>query len=242
MLDLHCHLLPGIDDGAQSLDDALALARHAVRSGISRAVMTPHIQPGLYENTAASISEAVDAFRRQLAAHDIMLQIAAGAEVRLCGELMDMISTGQIPFLGESEGYRVMLLEFPHSHIPPGSDQLVRWLLRRHIRPLIAHPERNKAVHTDPQRIAPFISMGCMLQLTAGSVAGSFGEPSKACARYLLGQGWVYVLATDAHHLRMRPPELLAGVRAAADIIGEESAHALVHEHAWAIAGSKFDC
>jgi len=242
LLDLHCHLLPGIDDGAQTLDEALALARHAVAHGITHAVMTPHVQPGTYENSAATIADAVLAFRGQLAAHDISLQIAAGGEVRICTELLDMVPMRQAPFVGELEGYRVMLLEFPHSHILPGSDQLVRWLLKQHIRPLIAHPERNKGIHADPDRIASFVSMGCLLQVTAGAVVGGFGERSMACARYFLEQGWVDVLATDAHNLQYRPPELIPGMEAAAAIIGDDAAHALAYETPRAIAGCKFDC
>lgn len=241
MLDLHCHLLPGIDDGAQTLDDALSLARHAVAHGITHAVMTPHVQPGTYENTVAGIADAVDSFRQQLLTHGIALHIAAGGEVRICTELLEMVAMKQIPFLGEVDGYQIMLLEFPHSHILPGSDQLVHWLLKQHIRPLIAHPERNKGIHADPDKIAPFVSMGCLLQVTAGAVAGHFGKVSRSCAQYFLEQGWVDVLATDAHNLQFRPPELAEGMRAAAQIIGEQAAHALVHENAYAIAGSRFD-
>ncbi|WP_018294794.1 tyrosine-protein phosphatase [Mariprofundus ferrooxydans] len=241
MLDLHCHLLPGIDDGARTLDESLALARHAVEHGISRAVMTPHIQPGVYDNSAENICDAVQLLRAHLADHDIPLRIAAGAEVRICPELIQMIPMGQIPFLGESEGYKVLLLEFPHSHILPGSEQLVRWLLNNNIRPLIAHPERNKGLHADPHRIAPFVSMGCMLQVTAGSVSGSFGTASKAVAHYLLEQGWVDVLATDAHNLNHRPPELKAGMDDTARLVGEAKAHALVYENSYVIAGYRFD-
>jgi len=241
MLDVHCHLLPGIDDGAHCLKDALELARYSVACGITRAVMTPHIQPGQYNNSSENIAAAVDSFRSALLKHDIALQIAAGAEVRVCPEIMDMVAAGHIPFLGESEGYKVMLLEFPHSHILPGSEQLVSWLMEHHIRPLIAHPERNKGIHANPDKIIPFMSMGCLLQVTAGSVVGSFGKSSRLCAEYFLNQGWVEILATDAHNIQYRPPDLLGGLQAASALIGEDAAHKLVYENAWAIAGDRFD-
>ncbi len=241
MIDLHCHLLPGIDDGAQNIEDALALARYAVEHSITHAVMTPHIQPGTYDNCAETIEQHVRSFQIQLDEHGIALKIAAGAEVRICSELLEMVPMGQIPFLGKLDGYDIMLLEFPHSHIPPGSDQLVRWLLKQHIRPLIAHPERNKAMHADPDKIAPFVSMGCLLQLTAGSVVGRFGELSRSCADYYLGRGWVEVLATDAHNLQYRPPELKNSMQAAAKLIGDDAAHALVYENPIAIAGNRFE-
>lgn len=241
MFDLHCHLLPGIDDGPVSMRESLALASHAIEQGIKYAVMTPHIHPSVYDNNADTIVDAVKLFQDQLADHDIALSIVAGAEVRICTELMQMVPMQQIPFLGESEGYKVMLLEFPHSHILPGSDQLVGWLLKQNIRPLIAHPERNKEVHSDPGKMASFVSMGCMLQVTAASVAGDFGGPSRSCANYFLEQGWVEVLGSDAHNLKSRPPELMKGVRAASKLIGESAAYALVEENAYAIAGSRFE-
>jgi len=243
MIDMHCHLLPGIDDGARDLNEALELARYAVDHGITHAVMTPHINPGTFNNSKASITRAVASFRTQLAEHDIALNIAVGAEVRICVELLDMIVLNQIPFLGELDGYRIMLLEFPHSHILPGSDKLVQHLLDQNIRPLIAHPERNKAVHANPDRIAQFVAMGCLLQVTADSVAGRFGKASKRTAAYLLKKGWVYVLATDAHHIKHRPPELMGGVRAAARLIGDSAASALVNSHPFSIVGiEQFDC
>jgi len=222
------------------MEDSLALAKHAVAQGITHAVMTPHVQPGTYDNNAEIISNSVALFQARLKEHDIQLNIAAGAEVRICTELLEMVPMGQVPFIGQLDGYNIMLLEFPHSHILPGSDQLVRWLLKQNIRPLIAHPERNKALHTEPDKIAAFVSMGCLLQLTAGSVAGLFGEASKSCANYYLEQGWVELLATDAHNLHYRPPELKHGMQAAAKLIGEHAAHALVYENPKAIVGHRF--
>jgi len=241
MLDLHCHLLPGLDDGPVTMQESIAMAKHAFEQGIKYAVVTPHIHPGVYENTADTIKDAVELFKNQLAEHDIALNVESGAEVRICPELMQMVPMQQIPFLGESEGYKVMLLEFPHSHILPGSAQLIGWLLKHNIRPLIAHPERNKEIHTDPDKMAQFVSMGCMLQLTAGSVAGDFGSPSRSCAQYFLKRGWVEVLASDAHNLKSRAPNLMQGVRATSKLIGDSAAYALVEENAYAIAGKRFE-
>jgi len=241
MLDLHCHLLSGMDDGPTTMQESLAMASHAVEQGIKYAVMTPHIHPGIYDNTAESIANAVELFQNQLSGHGIALKIVAGAEVRICPELIQMVQMQQIPFLGESDGHKVLLLEFPHSHILPGSEQLVGWLLKQHIRPLIAHPERNKEIHADPGRMAQFVSMGCMLQVTAASVAGGFGASSRSCANYFLKQGWVEVLGSDAHNLKSRAPNLMQGVRAASKVIGDSAAYALVEENAYAIAGSRFE-
>ncbi len=149
MIDLHCHLLPGIDDGPVTLASALQLATLAVANGITHAVVTPHVNPGRYENTAPSIASVFEAFQTELTAQGINLKLGMAGEVRICPEIPPMLEQGLIPFLGEWEGKKVLLLELPHSHVPPGSDKLVQWLLDRDIQPMIAHPERNKDVMRD---------------------------------------------------------------------------------------------
>lgn len=231
MIDLHCHLLPGIDDGPQSMAEAVALARHAVQSGISGSVVTPHIHHGRYENTQGSIKAAFDLFSCELKALGIPLQLGFGAEVRIGPEIVEMVEENEIPFLGRLEGYRILLLEFPHGHIPLGSEKLVMWLLSRKIRPMIAHPERNKDVLKNVERIRPYVELGCLLQLTAGSVAGLFGPPPMKTASLILERGWAFALATDAHNLEHRPPEMEAGRQAAEKIVGTADSFRLVHEN-----------
>lgn len=228
MIDLHCHLLPGIDDGPATLDEALALARIAVANGITHAVVTPHVHPGRYENDAASIQRALADFRAAVAQAGIPLQLGFAGEVRLGAEVLQMVQEGQVPFYGEVEGKQVFLLELPHSHVPPGSDKLVRWLLDRGLLPMIAHPERNKDIMRRLDKISPFIEMGCLFQLTASSVAGLFGEQALATARALLERGCVTILASDAHNVQHRPPQLDHGRDAAAEIVGAELATAMV--------------
>jgi protein-tyrosine phosphatase len=121
-----------------------------------------------------------------------------------------------------------MLLELPHSHVPVGADKLVEWLLKQGIRPMIAHPERNKDIMRSVDKLLPFVRLGCLLQVTAGAVAGAFGEGARARAVDLLGKGWVTVLASDAHNLEARPPELEPGRAAAAVIVGEAESWNLV--------------
>ena len=237
MIDLHCHLLPGIDDGARTLTEALNMARTAVDNGIDFAVMTPHLHPGRYENTRSSTEEPLREFRAALRKEQIALEISVAAEVRLAVEILPMLEQDEVPFLGEMDGFRIMLLEFPHGHITHGAENLIQKLLDDKIRPIIAHPERNKDVIRDLAKIEPFIEMGCLLQLTASAVAGHFGKGPHRCARQLLELGVVTVLATDAHNLKGRRPELREGMEAAAEIVGDAAAHALVHENPRAILG-----
>ncbi|NNE61333.1 MAG: capsular biosynthesis protein [Woeseia sp.] len=237
MIDLHCHLLPGIDDGAKTMADALAMARVAVENGIEFAVMTPHLHPGRYENSRSKTVEPVQEFRAALKTEKIALEIGIAAEVRFAIEILSLLEEDEVPFLGELEGFRILLLEFPHSHIPHGAETLIKKLLDQKIRPMIAHPERNKDVIRKAAKIEPFIEMGCLLQVTASAAAGRFGDGPHQRAQQLLERGVVFALATDAHNLKGRRPELREGMLAAAEIIGEKAARALVNDNPLSIVG-----
>jgi protein-tyrosine phosphatase len=237
MFDLHCHLLPGIDDGAATMAQALDLARIAVANGITHSVMTPHIHPGRYENDIQSISTVFDQFVEELDHAEIPLSIGMAAEVRISMEMVTMIADHRIPFIGELDGYSIVLLEFPHSHILPGALNLVDFLIKENIRPLIAHPERNKDIIRNLSLVQPFIDLGCLLQVTAGSLAGSFGPLAQQRGLQMLERDWVHILASDAHNLHNRPPELTPGRRAAAQIVGDEASWLLVKQRPAEIYG-----
>ncbi|MDD2684791.1 MAG: hypothetical protein PHY62_01390 [Gallionella sp.] len=208
MIDLHCHYLPGIDDGAATLAEALFLARAAVADGITIAAMTPHVHVGRYENSLTSILSAVVAFKRALAHEHIPLQIVPGGEVRLSPEIMEWLAQDELPYLGVVDGYRIMLLELPHDRVPLGSDRLVRWLLENKVRPMIAHPERNKEVMSNIDKLYPFVDMGCYFQVTSASLIGEFGRAAQDIALKMIENDWVSVLATDAHNLEHRAPRM----------------------------------
>jgi protein-tyrosine phosphatase len=230
MIDLHCHLLPGIDDGPQTLEEALEMARIAIANGITAARVTPHLHPGRWENDRATIAAAVEAYRAELSKAGIGLEIGFAAEVRLDYGILPLVEAGRVPFLGTLEGYRIMLLEFPHSHVPVGADKFIAWLLARNIRPMIAHPERNKDLMHDPEKLVPFVEQGCLLQVTADAVSGEFGKLCAERAKEFLERGWVSVLASDAHDTRDRPPRIAPGRDAAAMIVGEEKALRLTQD------------
>ncbi|MEM6583718.1 MAG: CpsB/CapC family capsule biosynthesis tyrosine phosphatase [Pseudomonadota bacterium] len=206
MIDLHCHLLPGVDDGPETLEESLELCRIAVEDGITHAITTPHIHPGRWNNTRSSIRQACDALRVVLIQQDIPLNLGFAAEVRVTDGIMQQIAEREIPFYGAVDGYQIMLLEFPHGRIVPGSEKLVRWLLKHRVRPMIAHPERNKQVMKDPSQLQPFIDIGCWFQVTAGSLTGRFGQSAQATAEQLLDQDVVTVVASDGHNTTARRP------------------------------------
>ncbi len=237
MIDLHCHLLPGIDDGAKDLDEGLALARVAVDAGIRHAVVTPHVHPGRYDNHRDAIAQACEAFQQALEAADIALHVSPGAEVRVSDQILLQVQQGTLPTIGEWEERSVVLLEFPHSHIPPGSEKLMAFLLRQGYQPMIAHPERNKDVIHRFEKIYPFVEQGCLLQVTAAAVAGGFGPQALKRAWQLLEKGWVTVLASDAHNLHARPPDMRPAFKIVRERLGEASAWSLVRDNPARICG-----
>ena len=224
MIDLHCHFLPGIDDGPATMAEALDLARVAVADGIRLSVLTSHVHPERWPNTRQNLEVAMVQYGNALIAADIPLQVRLGGEARLTVELVEMVAADQVPFIGAVDGFRVLLLEFPHAIIPVGADRLVTALLRLKVRPLIAHPERNKTIMANPERIRPFVDLGCWLQFTAGSLAGRFGAQAEASAWKLIDTGATCVMATDAHNLQHRPPFLSEGHAAVTRRLGVDVA------------------
>ena len=240
MIDLHCHILPGIDDGAKDLSKALAMARVAVDDGITHAVVTPHIHLGRYDNSRESIARACRCFRQALMKEGIALSIGAAAEIRICSELPRLLNQRELPYLGQWHGYKVLLLEMPHSHIPPGIQSLFKWMLRRRIKPMIAHPERNRAIIRDFHKAIQLIEGGCLFQVTAGSLTGRFGEGARVRAHELLKANLITVLATDAHHVDRRPPLLSEAVHVAEELVGESKTWDLVWRNPAMLASQKF--
>lgn len=241
MYDLHCHLLHGIDDGARTIEESVALAKHAVSSGITHCVLTPHLHLSRYENFANEIKVARDTFQTKLDNDGIPLRLGFAAEVRMCPEIMLWLDQNKIPFLGEVDGCKVMLIEMPHNQLLPGWDNLFRWLLNKNIRPMIAHPERNKEIMATNEKILPIVNAGAMIQLTAGAVAGKFGESSQATAKYILSQGLGDILASDAHNLKHRPPELEHGRRCVEEWVSESKSFDMVVNTPQKISSIQFE-
>jgi len=240
MIDLHSHILPGIDDGPQSFEQSVEIVRAAAKNGITHMVATPHIHPGRYPNTCSSIDMAFREFLTCLRTQgDLGIQFALAAEVRVSDEIIYMVSENQLPALGYWEGDLLVLLEMPHSYVPAGIIELINWLAQRNIRPLIAHPERNKGIIRDFDQMRPLVQAGCLFQVTAGALVGQFGEPARIRAEEILRRGLATVLATDTHHLSRRPPNLAEGRRAAERLIGEERAWELVQSNPAKIVGSR---
>lgn len=225
MIDLHCHILPGIDDGAPDLKVSLAMARCAVADGITHTACTPHIYPGLYENQQAGIEQAITQLRAVFAAEDIPLQLCIGADTHLAPDLIASIRGGRVPTLN---GSRYLLLEPPHHVAPPQFEESVFQLMAAGYVPVITHPERLSWIETHYPIFQRLVKQGAWMQLTSGSLTGRFGRRPQYWAVRMLEERIVHILATDSHHIDRRPPLLAEGREAAARRIGEEQAKYLV--------------
>ena len=187
MIDLHCHLLPGIDDGAPDVETALAMARIAVDDGIAFTACTPHIYPGLYENTTRQIRERVGALQATLDAEGIALRLTSGSDAHLTLELLDRLKTGTVPTLN---GGRYFLLEPPHHVAPPRFEEAVFNFLVTGYVPVITHPERLTWINTHYEVFRKIALSGGWLQVTAGSLNGRFGNGAKYWANGCSATGW----------------------------------------------------
>jgi protein-tyrosine phosphatase len=240
MIDLHCHILPGIDDGAKELEDSLALISAAISNGITHMVCTPHIQLGRFDNTIDTISTAFELLQRAVIAKNLNIKLAFAAEVRICPEIMILAKQAKLPFIGQWQGKNVLLLELPHSHIPPGTEQLIKWLDKNNIIAMIAHPERNRDVLADYSKLKMLIRMNCLFQVTAASLVGDFGDGPLQVAEKMLSENLVTIIATDSHSVKRRPPKLAQGRMAVVNLVGEEKAQELVFDNPHLISSSKF--
>lgn len=208
MIDIHCHVLPGIDDGPGTLEAAVSLAQALVDDGVRLAVLTPHVFPGRFENRKSSIVDEFLRFRAVLEEAALPLDLLWAGEVRLTPEVLELLLLDELPYLGQRNGFQHMLLEMPDGQIPLGSLKFIQHLLAARVRPVLVHPERNRMVMESPERLRPFVELGCQVQLTAGSLVGGFGERAQATAMALLDHGWVQAVASDAHNLGGRRPRM----------------------------------
>jgi protein-tyrosine phosphatase len=204
VIDLHCHLLPGIDDGPATLDDAVALANAAVAAGTRTVVVTPHVS-ARYPNDSARIDAARVELAERLLAHAIPLELLAGAEVAL-SHLID-VEPAERTRLGLG-GSNWLLVEPPFSAAVSGIDDIVLELVRSGHRVILAHPERCAAFQTEPRMLYELVDQGVLTSVTAGSLVGRFGSRVRRFAAELVQAGVVHNVASDAHGTDGRGPSI----------------------------------
>ena len=225
MIDLHCHILPGIDDGAPDLSVALDMARAAVADGVTDLACTPHILPGLYQNSGPQIREATQALQFALDLNEIPLRLVTGADIHIVPDFVAGLRSGHLLALADT---RYVLVEPPHHVAPPRLEDLFFSLIVAGYVPILTHPERLSWIKSHYGMMERLVEAGVWMQITAGSLTGAFGRNAQYWAERMLDEGRVHILATDAHDTRRRPPNLSQGRDAAAARVGAGEAEHLV--------------
>jgi len=233
MVDLHCHVLPAVDDGSESLETSLEFCRVALADGVTTLVATPHQKPGLWENGPEAIRQKVADLRLALEEAAIPVEIVEGAEVYLSGDLLERVRDGKVTTLGGTGRY--LLLELPYQQTPVRVEETVFQLKLAGITPVLAHPERISYFTADMDRVEKLVRLGCLSQITASALVGGFGERTKEFTLRLLEGDLVHVIASDAHDTVRRPPVLSRARDVAAEVVGAGRAGQMVSDAPLAI-------
>jgi protein-tyrosine phosphatase len=233
MIDIHSHILPGLDDGARDWDEALKMARLAVSDGIRVMVATPHLFQGRTVdlqklNPKHSILRRLEEFREKLADQGIDLEVLPGCDVPVCHEAIKLLEEDSL--LTVNDGKRYLLLELPDTTFPPALEDLCFRLRSENLTPIITHPERHFIIQERPDKLARLVNLGCLAQLTASSLLGGFGRHVARISRGLVKKGLIHLLASDAHSPGRRPPVLSPAVAELARLLGRDRAQAMVDQ------------
>lgn len=225
MVDIHCHILPGLDDGAKDIDDSLAMAEDAIADGITHVVATPHAS-NEYKFDFARVAALREELAERLAGR---LTLATGCDFHLNHENLIRLKSDPAPFCLNQKDY--LLVEFNEFSIPPAIDQTLHELQLMGLRVIITHPERNAIMRAQPERLRKWIQVGCYAQVTAGSLAGVFGPGPQQDAWNWIGQGLVHFVSSDGHNTERRPMKLRFAYEGIAQKHGEEAARSLVKDN-----------
>ena len=262
MIDLHAHILPQLDDGAESLEESIEMCRISHQDGVRTIVATPHILPGVYKNSRSTILTKVQELNEAIKKFGVKdfdastpqhpkvnstnsinsinptysmtaFRILPGADVHFSSDMPELCENGGIVTVNDKGQY--LMVEFDFQGIPYHAEDVLFRLMTKGIIPIITHPERNFEIGQRPQRYGEMIRMGCLGQVTAMSLTGGFGSGVKQTAEKLLKSGLVHIIASDTHSINRRPPILSAAVREAEKIVGKEEAQRMVTEYPQAV-------
>jgi protein-tyrosine phosphatase len=222
LVDLHCHILFGLDDGAKTIEDSLAMAEDAIADGITHVVGTPHASSE-YQFDYAKACAARDALLEKLNGR---ITLATGCDFHLNPENLLLIRDNASQFCINQKDY--LLVEFNEFSIPPSMDQTLHELQLAGLHPIVTHPERNTIFRTRPERLLQWVRQGVYVQVTAGSLVGVFGPAAEENAWKWIGQGMVHFVSSDAHNTARRPLKLRFAFDEVAERFGLEKAQALL--------------
>lgn len=220
-VDIHCHMLPGIDDGARDHSESLAMALLAVDEGFDTVVVTPHQLGGYAHNHGDEIRVRAVELQEFFQSNGVPLKVLPGADVRIDDGMIEKLVSGEV--LTVADHRKHVLLELPHELYLP-LEPVLDALERRGMTGILTHPERNRGILNLPSLIKPLVERGCLMQVTAGSLMGTFGAASQAMAEQMCRRGLVHFLATDAHGPQSRRPKMLDAFARATELAGEKAA------------------
>lgn len=229
MIDIHNHILPGIDDGAQNLKTSLQMARMALDSGIQDIIATPHVISGVFDNSRQQILQAVEDLKQALKENNIAVNLWPGAEYHLEPDLIERLQRQELITLNETGRY--LLLELPQTMVPDYTVELLYELQIAGIQPIIAHPERNQRLMENGALLEVISSCNAVLQLTAASLTGLFGSKVQKTAWALINEPYTVVVASDAHSTHGRGPRLGEAYLEIRTRLGQETAQLLCFEN-----------
>ena len=222
MFDLHCHILPGMDDGPENPEEALAMCRIACHDGIRGIVATPHHGNGVYTNVRTDVCAAVAALNRAVESEGLDLIVYPGAEAHFNEGLPGRIASKEICTCADAGKY--VLVELPVQVVPPGFKDVIFQLKLAGITPIIAHPERNRAVQEDIRVLGELVHLGALSQVTALSLLGGFGSRAEHISHLLIQSRMAHCVASDAHSAGFRQPVLGAAMQRAAELLADDPA------------------
>lgn len=225
MIDIHSHILPSIDDGAETEKDSIAMAEAAIAQGITTIIATPHHRNRTYDNYKADIQTHVAVLNELFQAHTLPLTVLPGQEVRIYGEIVEDFEKGEIQTLNDS---KYVLIEFPSDSVPHYTEKLFYDLQVAGLRPVIAHPERNRELLRDHNRMYELIRNGALSQVTAASVVGSFGKQIEAYSHQLIEANLAHFIASDAHNTTTRGCKLKEAYELVKEKFGVETYYMLM--------------
>jgi protein-tyrosine phosphatase len=225
MVDLHCHILPGLDDGPAAMDESVAMAESAIADGITHVVATPHSSSRFFFDFAR-VRQLRDELQARIGER---LTIATGCDFHLNPENLESLRKHAAHYCINQRHY--LLVEFNEISIPPSMDQTLHEIQLAGVQPVITHPERNGILRARPERLKKWVRQGCFVQVTGGALTGSFGDRSQVDALRWIGEGLVHFVASDAHNTRNRPHRLQPAYNAVVERFGEEKARALFQDN-----------
>ena len=237
MIDIHSHLLPGIDDGPRTWEESVALCRQVVEQGVTTSIATPHLIDGVYNNTRSRLVALTRELNDRLAQARIRLEVLAGAEVDFSSRHVLEV-TDELPRIGDGGA---VLLEMPVAVVPPRMADRLFQIHAHGLIPVLAHPERNEELQRRPALAREWVEAGAALQLDAESLLGLWGRHARACAESVLRGGCYHAMASDAHSVERRPPRLLEALDRVRALVDGEATR-LVNEGPRALlAGQRLD-